>query len=289
MSEQICPHLGLKKDPATHTAYPSLRNFCHRSRPTERVDLSHQKSFCFDYQYQRCPVFQEEEGKVRLPRELRAQAKKKGAGRWARITFAAGLLVGIVFILGWIGRGFPFQALFSPPTPTPVVVTLREEPTGVLPTETPIPSPTVLLTNTPGNTPTLTPAPTMTRTPFPTTGPDVETLFGPEDQFLIHIVQEGESFYYLSDLYQTNPEVIKATNELLVQDSLLMGTNLLLMPGRVNVGDMPRFDVLYVDQVMRVEDVAEDYGVPAEDLRYYNELGGETILPDRWLIIPLTQ
>ena len=288
MSEKVCPYLGLEEDPATHTAYPSLRNFCHRSRPNERVDLSHQKSFCFGRHYQRCPVYQEEEGQARLPRELRAHTRQKGPGRWARIAFAVGLLAGVVFISGRMGYGFPLQALFSPPTPTPVVATLRSRATEVVPTDTPYPSPTPFFTATPEHTATATPSPTTTLTPLPTHGPDAETRFGPQDQFLIHIVEEGESFSYLSEQYDTSPEVIKATNLLLVQDNLWAGTNLLLIPGRAEVGDLPRFDVRYVDTARRVTEVAENYGVSVEDLRYYNELGGETILPDRWLIIPLT-
>jgi len=294
MTERYCPYLGLVDDPETRAAYPSPRNYCHRAVPTQKVDPAYQRSTCIRKVHQRCPVYQEG-WKGKLPPDIRMQGHKAGFGyRYALIALAAVALIGIAFIVSKMGGGVSFDALLSPRVVTPQPTVSR--PSATVPTQratlSPTASSTSQATETPQERPTKTTAPTAspTVTSIPTAGPGLETRFGPNDQFLIHFVQEGESFYSLARRYNTSERVIKETNNLLVEDTLWMGINLLLVPGRENVGGLPEFDVLYINQPVTVGEITDIYNVTAEDIRYYNELGsGSVIQSDRWLIIPLQE
>lgn len=278
MAERSCPYLGLKDDPSTYSAYPSLRNRCHRTRPPQGVNLSYQRSHCSTSGYESCPVF-EESWKGRLPAEIRGKPASSKAPQW-RLAL---ILVGVVLLgtvgameLGWL----PYQIQWTSPAAT---ISFAVVPP---PTETAVPSPILSPSQTP---PPKTPTEevTLTPSPFPSPGPALETPFGPDGRYLIHLVIEGESFSYLENFYNTSEAVIKATNMLILGTSLWPGTNLVILPGVSDPDDLPKFKVSYLDRPTELSVISLECGVSSELLREYNSLGeGDVIQPGRWLIIP---
>ncbi len=278
MAERSCEFLGLKNDPSTYSTYPSLRNHCHRARPPQAVNLSYQRMRCLTPGYKSCPVFMEE-WKGRLPVEIRAERKSPKIPRWGQV-----LILIWLFLLGALGAielgWLPYQIQWTNPTATSIFVAAPPAETAV-PSENPPASPTL-----PPSTPTEE-LKTVTPTPFPTLGPALETPFGPDGRYLIHHMDEGESFGFLEHTYNTSEAVIKATNILIPGTSLWPGTNLVILPGVSDPEDLPLFKVIYLDQPTELGVFSREVETSSEALREYNSLGeGDVIQPGRWLIIP---
>lgn len=278
MVQRSCPYLGLKDDPLTYSAYPSQGNYCHRARQPRAVNLSYQRSQCFTVDYEICPVYAEE-WRGKLPAEIRPERKSSKVSRRRLIL----ILVGVILLgtlgameLGWL----PYQIEWTSPTPTIKYAVVLP------PTETAVPSPTLL--SSPTSPPeTLIEEMTLTPSPFPTTGPALETPFGPAGRYLIHTVIEGESFKYLENYYNTSEAVIKATNILIPGTSLWPETKLVILPGVNDPEDLPLFKVIYIDQPTELSVLSREVEISSEVLREYNSLGeGDLIQPGRWLIIP---
>lgn len=278
MTEPSCPYMGLKNDPSTFSIYPSLINHCHRVQYPQAVKLSYQRSHCLTAGYESCPVF-EEEWRGRLPAEIRAERTSSKSSRWRLVLILSGVvLLGTLGVieLGW----FPYQIQWSDPTATIKFAVVTP------PTETAVPSSTLIPSRTP---PPKTPTQEMTLTPspFPTPGPALETSFGPDGRYLIHLVNEGESYTYLENVYNTSEAVITATNILIAETSLWPGTYLVILPGVIDPIDLPKFKVIYLDHPAELGAISSDYEISSEALREYNSLGeGDVIQPGRWLIIP---
>ena len=289
MEMSNCPHLGLQGDPATFSTYPSQQNFCHHVRLPQAVHLDYQGSMCLGPNHKNCPVYQEEEKPRLLPPEIRTEKTTLLPMRKKSIWFVVVVMVLLILVLvvdwplsleSWL-RSQPtptFQEVV--PTKTLKTSSARTQP----PTLTPIP------TFTPTHSPTLTPTPTKTKTPSPTYGPSIGTPFGPESRFLIHTIEEGQSFAYLETKYNTTGEVIEAINNLIEGTSLWVGENVVIVIGQKETSDLPKFEVLLTEKTTKLTDLAEQYGTQVADIRYYNSLGPkETVPADRWLIIPLGQ
>lgn len=211
--------------------------------------------------------------------EIRTERRSSKAPQWRLVL----ILVGVVLLgtlrameLGWL----PYQIQWTAPTAT-IKFAVVPPPTG-----TAVPSPTLPPSPTP---PPETPIEevTLTPSPFPTPGPVLETPFGPDGRYLIHLVIEGESFMYLENIYNTSEAVIKTTNMLIPGTSLWPGTNLVILPGVSDPEDLPLFKVTYIDRPTELSAISMECGISSEALREYNSLGeGDVIQPGRWLIIP---
>jgi LysM repeat protein len=106
---------------------------------------------------------------------------------------------------------------------------------------------------------------------------------------VLHEVKPGESFPLLADNYHTTTEVIRALNSRQGSVGLWVGEVLVIMPGQTNPYGLPKFKVILLDQARTVNQLAEEYGVPASELQIYNSLGPESdnIPAGRWIIIPV--
>lgn len=284
MAESCCPYLGLKDDPATYSAYPSLRNHCHRVRKPRAVNLSHQRSRCASPRYKSCPVYQKGSVSVSLPSGFQAEHRSTNWKAWQTglvVLFTAGILFLGMRGLGW----FPEFTAGETPKATHAVM-------AVPPSETPPPTATTrpAQTITPTNTPVLvtpTTVSSLTPPPFPTLGPALETPFGPEDRYLVHFVHKGESFTFLEERYGTTEEVIRTSNQLIPGVDLWPGTVLVVIPGETESVGLQPFKVIYVDQPLDLEDLADEFEVEPNRVRKFNSLGNGTLVqPGRWLILP---
>jgi hypothetical protein len=52
-----CPYIGLMDDPQSLMAYPSEKNYCHRTPHSREVQLEYQKHYCLVEAHNRCVVF----------------------------------------------------------------------------------------------------------------------------------------------------------------------------------------------------------------------------------------
>lgn len=185
MNTRGCPHLGLRSDANTFTAFPSNANYCHRVAPVGAIDQAHQRNCCLTPDYVNCPVYMAGPAKE-LPVEIRSpigeQERQRGIGRVVLVLVLVGVAAVFLF-LGWQNWrqineflagaaeqaggliGLPATPSDVEPSSTPPVVGFVPVPTRP-PSATPTISPTRTPTPTPTNTatPTLTPIPTLTPT-----------------------------------------------------------------------------------------------------------------------------
>jgi hypothetical protein len=132
------------------------------------------------------------------------------------------------------------------------------------------------------------PSPSATFTPFPTAGPGLGTPFGPDRQFLIHVVAAGESYTSIGQIYATNPDVLRAVNPTLEGVSLWVGRQIVVPMGAQELADLPPFEITYTQEAVNLLALADFYESDPEQIRFYNQLGSAEEVPSgRWLIIPL--
>jgi hypothetical protein len=70
-----CPHFGLRNDPETWCAFPTVENHCHRPRPPQPVALAYQSDVCLSEDHVHCPVFQAVGWRGSLPDGIRLGSK----------------------------------------------------------------------------------------------------------------------------------------------------------------------------------------------------------------------
>ena len=102
----ICPHLGLRDDPATVAGFVHTGHVCSRPDSPAPIRADIQTRFCLAGRYPRCPVYQ---GRVerppRPPRSLRRALWRAGRAAWEGMTLrqAAGLILFVVVIPATLG------------------------------------------------------------------------------------------------------------------------------------------------------------------------------------------
>ena len=191
--EKICPFLGLKDDPDTSLSFPSLWNYCHRSKPIAVVRPEHQRNYCLADEYGNCPVYIQDQ-EAPLPLEIRAYRikpirKDKPVWKVVLVLLVVILIGGLVGLQILVQRPLSFSRFTGTPTPentatflpspssTPIKATkVIFTPTQpeIISSLLPFPSPFLLFpSHSPTRTPTLTPSPTRTPTltPSPTRTP----------------------------------------------------------------------------------------------------------------------
>jgi LysM repeat protein len=299
-NKQTCPFLGIPGDATTHYQFPSRINYCHVPEKPESIKPQHQTGYCLTPNYAECPVYRQE-GIITLPPEIRGanthSGKRSQSGQSRILWIVLGLLV---LVGGWIVISKPFstpissvgeQATNSPASELSQTGENPEnEKSPILETNTAtIPVPTATRTPLPSATPqpTVTSTPTVTKTPFPTPGPGPGTPFGPSELFVIHIVQEGESFTSISRKYETTNEVLEAINILVPGQSLWPGRQIVAVFGATEALGLPIFEVYRVSENTDINELAEEFSSDPDQIRLYNELGESMVIPaGRWLIIP---
>ncbi len=283
----MCPHIGLKDDPATSLGYPSAWNYCHRAKPIAVAGLDHQRTYCLSAKHMLCPLFLEPEG-TPMPAELQAQdLEPHRRSRAMRTTVSALVVLAVlVAVVVWqgIARGFFF--LPSQPgesTSTPTLTELSASPSEA----------NLTLTPTGGATPTglgPTLVPTKTPLPTPTTQPvlklALETPLGLNKEFIIHRMVEGESLDRLTSRYGTTVAAIQAVNYYL-PSPLLINYTVVIPLESIDVQGLPAFQPYMVVAGMTVDEFAQSISVDTSTLSYYNGLtAAYRLSPGDWLLVP---
>jgi LysM repeat protein len=307
----LCPYIGMKQDSGTFFSYPSPGNHCYHVKPSQPIKISYQEEFCLSLSYPSCQVYSPSwEGP--LPQEIAGETAQIGiAGLLSRRLILIAIIGLALFLLG---SYFLFIRSPNPFTPSGSISqsatsTIVEE---MIETETPKFDAAVIPSNTqgvslaqveevtetptsisPSATPSLTSSqitePTSTPTAvLATPGPVMETPFGPDERFLLHTVQQAESYSKIAATYQTSIEVIQNTNDLIEGASLWVDTILVIMPGQIEFSGVPKFRIILLENPTSISDLAEEHEVSADEVIYYNSLGSIEIIPSgRWLIIPI--
>jgi LysM repeat protein len=312
-----CPFIGVLDDEKTHFSYPSLGNFCYAALPLKSPAFEQQADFCLRSNHSACPVFLRRQaalgkGKTGLVREKR-YVRRAGRGIYYRYLSLALSMIALVAValfafprlvdrfsqepppLGlaahvgitqtaWAAGYFsptPSATETSTPTATPL-------PPTPVPTQTSAPTQTSIPTQPPSPPP---PTPTrlrLTATPAPPTpGPEMETPFGPDQAFLLHTIEVGDSLWKLARIYETSPAVLMAANVLPSGAKIWPGEVIVILPGETDPEGIPRFQVVQLKADTHIDDLAREHELPVETVRQYNLLGPREWIPaGRWLILP---
>lgn len=123
---------------------------------------------------------------------------------------------------------------------------------------------------------------------YPSPRPVMETPFRPDEGFVLHTVKQAQSYSKIAETYHTSIEVIQETNNLIEGANLWVDTILVIMPGQTVSSRIPKFRIVLFENPTSINDLAEEHGVSADEVIYYNSLGSFEIIPTgRWLIIPI--
>jgi hypothetical protein len=128
--------------------------------------------------------------------------------------------------------------------------------------------------------------PTATPTPFDWSAFAYKGPFGPNDELALHQVQEGENISSIMKLYKTTNEVTWLLNGFEENIIIQPGQIILLMPGKQDLEDVQRLQLVRVIKDTDLSELADEYGVTNSILTEYNDLTGETIPADAWVVIP---
>jgi hypothetical protein len=312
----ICPHLKRGDDATVRYGYAHALNFCYKADKHQPVSLSHQGQVCFSPDYGACPVY-ETEWKGPFPPGMRAPDLIRRKHLRNRLFLPLGLallLYVLVFAILWsYNQWAPVGLLWgssAQPQATPTLI----PPATVTPTASPLPPTRTHVSRTPTLTSTATgtlasPSPSLsvrpgtnTSLPVPVTGgaftptpagsptltigPRLETPFGPDHRYLVHLVSPGENIEYLARTYKTSSEVLKKINFVKEQHILWEDVVIVIQPGQTDPANVFPMQAVYIEQNIRLADFIKTYPVAEDFLRQNNEITGDLLKAKRWVIIP---
>lgn len=123
-----------------------------------------------------------------------------------------------------------------------------------------------------------------------TPGPGVGTPFGSVQLFVLYRVEQGDSLGDLTRRYSTSVEAIRQASNIMEGKDIWPGDLIVIPIGSTNLSAIPPFKPLYLERDTNIHDIAKLYGISADLIRLYNDLGdGEMIPAARWLIVPLEE
>jgi hypothetical protein len=165
-------------------SFPSDWNSCHRAKPIEAIQITHQQAFCLTEKYKNCPVFKRK-NIASLPVELRAsdsRLTRKKNFKWGILLTStvviviSAVIVTVVFSKGQVNLFSLFQASPTPTIPLVTATGTTTQVSNIRPTITGIPFEALLSQEEErlaqvamtSMAQTLSPEPTMTITPTTT-------------------------------------------------------------------------------------------------------------------------
>jgi LysM repeat protein len=217
---EICPHLGLRGDPASCALFPRPDHVCGVPGAPP-PPLEWQAGYCLSRRWAECPHFQAQT--TGQAAESTGYPTRWRLGRRAALAVAGTLavacgLLGVAFARGYIS--IDVDTIVSTPSPAAGVVATSPAASGdpspapaASGTVAPRPTPAAVETPALAATPTATPRPMETPTPLPTPSPRPET----------HIVAEGETLSEIAARYGTTVEAITELNGLSDPDNIPAG------------------------------------------------------------------
>lgn len=180
------------------------------------------------------------------------------SGSWIGVGLGTLIIVGLVLLF------YDYQ------TPSEATAHVADGPTSTV-TSTPT------ITATP--THTGTPLPTATHTPTPTATP------------LTHIIEAGETLYYLADLYGVSVDEIMTLNHITLDSTLNVG-QALRIPPRISPGNQVRSSPLEIVYTIESGDtllgIALEHGTTVDGITAANpDLNLDLIFPGQQIVVPL--
>lgn len=276
-----CPHLSLLNDPSTSHSFASTWNACFHTKVPTVPSFEHQEGVCLTPGYVACPVYLAAQGGA-FPANLQNKIKAPPPGETSnrKIIVVAGLVAALVLVIA-LAAG----VMLLRPAASPVVLPLvgQTKPvaqTTATPKPTVTATPTVLLL-------TLTPTITPTLVPFKPFVLEKSFKIG-DNQFLIHVIQDGDGLDHLGQIYHTTPKIIQTINyELKVP--ILAGTLLLIRPDVLDLeADARSFQFYQIpDKIIAIDELAKKFNVDLQELKYYNGcMNGCLVSRGDWVMLP---
>ena len=308
--EKICPYLGLQGDPSTSYAFPNPRNFCHRSKSNQSISLAHQTKYCLSQEYPSCPIFQSPKAENNLIQSIDSEVEEKKTITIPTKFWVISLLVFSILVITMIIYNYYHKknlSLSESNLPANPILSSSEgvaaskgsltitESTSAQALSKPQITPSLTLSFTSTPLPTLTPitspTPTITLTPTPsspTPGPMLDEPFGPDNQFILHKVKQGEALSIIAQTYQTTVEVLRMINNVVPGASIWADSVIVVIPGQQDIKNIPKFKVIQIEEPTDIDQISTEYQVSIDELKYFNQLGDASALPaGRWLLIPI--
>jgi len=270
----VCPFLALQADSQTRYTVPDEQHACHRAEPAQFVDLEYQGRYCLASTHRECPGYFAG-WRHGLPRGVRRRNYFGFSGLRSvlRLVVALAALASLGFLV--------FQARGAGPGTIQTLAVATREPS-------PTPTATARLIATLRPSLTLTPKTDTSPTPnvvyTPTAGPLVETPFGPESRWLVHVVNPGESLDLIAQQYGTTSEVLAAVNKLF-EGGLWSKTPLVICVSCVSAEGLPRLVPVWLEQRITLTDLAAQYNTAPADLRTWNNIEGDWVEAGRWVVV----
>jgi hypothetical protein len=277
-----CPHLSLRYDAATYSAYPSINNACYRGQRPETPKISHQRTFCLSPKYINCAFLNNQEMK-KFPREIKYKFDNRYQNLHTKIILGVlAVLAAVTMVYIWAVGGNESGGILEKPSQTPMMsptVSTADAPRSSDSTAVVLVSPTYV--------PTSTASPTTVTPTVPDPVLALETPIGGQYQFIIHRVLVGESLQFFADQYNTSREAISAANKNLIVP-LWVGSIVVIPVNTNDRSEIPAFLTHQIEEEgITVSLIAEKFSVQKETLAFYNNLDTEHILHQgEWLLIP---
>ena len=246
-------------------------------QPPGKIKFEHQGGFCLTINYPRCEIFINRSKIIPSPgKPIQAEnAGKRKISFHNKWKWGIGLtILGLVIIGLTIHSPNRQNFIISPTSFLPVTpkTNLQSALTTPIPT---LPSPSVDST-------TKTP-----ETPFPPTPilHELEIPIGPYG-LIIHQVLEGENLISISERYGTSQEAIQAINFNL-PPSIWIGWYLVIPGFQTDVTTFPKFEAFQATNTIQLSDLANQFGVNLELLKYCNGLETSSMITSgEWVLIP---
>ena len=280
----ICPNLCIADDPETQLTSPDIHNACFRADPPHRVSLRQQVKVCLTQEFGECPIVQAETPGP-LPRALQGNPRRVFLnGSWRQIVLLilslAALLVLACFAIRFTSKPHLLPAFCTPVVPAVVLPEATE-------TATDLPQPTAVRpSRTPEPEASPTPAAAETAAVGQTTpGPALETPFGQDRAYLVHMTVEGETLDLLAARYDTSVAVLQAVNLPPGQQGIWANLPVVVLPWQKDAAGLERMQAVWVAEKISVADLAAQYGVEEADFRQENGLLDDWVTGGRWVVM----
>jgi hypothetical protein len=271
VKQWICPYLKLENDPELCYADPNPLNTCHNTTDRQLVSLAHQEEICLSGKSAECPLIS---GKMigSLPPELSVIRPPKS--RIREFILRDKVIFAIVLLLA-VGGYILFAALNMQSANARARLTPVNNPSILTPAAKPNVVSTISSIN---ETAQVTPSSGQQ-------GQDV--ILGPQSQYLVHVVLQGESLDSLTKTYNTSPEVINKVNSFLSTPSALKPLVVLVMvPGQSNVNGLIPLHAVQVEKIIPLSDFLINNQVTLPVFDTYNQFKGDQLQPGQWVILP---
>ena len=264
----ICPFLKLENNPTISLAYASQNSACYKIPIPQLVSMAYQKETCLSGRSALCPVTAAGfEGP--LPPEILGKPRPKFTikGSLSRLTSVLAVLLilgAMAYILNVTGVSSAFVNLLSV-LGLPVQAWSGSH-------NLPIPHSTLFASEI------------LTSTPQTNTYSQ-DVILGPENQYTVHILLEGESMDILARTYHMTPEAIKKVNPR-INDRLEPLMVLVMVPGNQSLDKLVPLQAIRIEKETNLPDLLTSYKIDKAVFQIYNQSLGNQILPGQWIILP---